>query len=346
MENPQRNNDDITIGISIGDVNGIGPEVIIKTFSDTRVSKLYTPVIYGNTKVLSYYKKALDNNDFVYFNPRDGQFAKHKVNVINVWDDHVDITPGVGTVESGKRSLQSLEAACADLDNENIDALVTAPINKHSMQGEDFNFPGHTEFLTSRFKADDSLMFLVNEDFRIGVVTGHIPIKDISQAITSDLVRKKLKLMFNSLKVDFGSKKPKVAVLGLNPHAGEGGMLGNEEIDVIKPVIEEFKQKGNLVFGPFPADGFFGTDSQKQFDGVLAMYHDQGLIPFKQLAFDNGVNFTAGLPIVRTSPDHGTAYDIVTKGLANEESFRAAYFLAADIVKNRREQNKAGIGQS
>jgi 4-hydroxythreonine-4-phosphate dehydrogenase len=333
--------EDIRIGISIGDINGIGPEIIIKAFADNRLNKLYTPVIFGSTKVLSYYKKAIDAKDFNFFNPRDGEIARGKVNVINCWEDHVDITPGQATEEGGKRAFQALEAAVVALKEGSIHALVTAPINKHVMQGDGFSFPGHTEYLAERFEAKDSLMFLVQEEFRVGVVTGHIPLAQVSTAVTEAAIKSKLDAMMRSLKKDFGISKPKIAVLGINPHAGEQGLLGQEEEILIKPLVQSYREKGNLVFGPFPADGFFGTGSWRQYDGVLAMYHDQGLIPFKQLAFENGVNFTAGLSAVRTSPDHGTAYDLAAKGTANEQSFVQAYLLAADIVRNRREYGQS-----
>lgn len=337
MHTNESTSEELFIGVTLGDINGIGPEIIIKAFDDQRVSKMVTPVIFGNTKVLSYYKKAINAQDFNYFNPRAEGFAKGKVNVVNCWEDHVDITPGQATEEGGKRALQSLEAACEALAQGKIHGVVTAPINKNSMQAEGFSFPGHTEYFTHKFGKQESLMFLVNENFRVGVVTGHIPLAKVSEHLTAELLRTKINLMLESIRMDFGIAKPKIAVLGLNPHAGEGGILGTEEETVIKPVIEEFRSKGKLVFGPFPADGFFGTGSQRKFDGVLAMYHDQGLIPFKQLAFETGVNFTAGLPVVRTSPDHGTAYDLVTKGVASEASFLQAFYLAADIARCRRE---------
>jgi 4-hydroxythreonine-4-phosphate dehydrogenase len=337
MEKHRKNKEtDILIGISLGDINGIGPEVIIKALSDARISKLFTPVIYGSGKILAYYKKAIENTEFQFFQAKSiQQISPRKINLINCWEDHVDVNPGQSTAEGGKRALQSLEAACADLASGSIDALVTAPINKHNIQSDEFKFPGHTEYLAEKFGKGESLMFLVSEGLRIGVATGHIPIQKISENLNQELIEKKLGLMIESLKGDFGIKKPRLAVLGLNPHAGEDGLLGSEEQDIIIPAIASLKKKGELVFGPFPADGFFGTSAFKKFDGILAMYHDQGLIPFKHMAFDSGVNFTAGLPIVRTSPDHGTAYDIAGKALASEESFRAALFLAADIAKNR-----------
>lgn len=329
-------NEKPVIGITIGDVNGIGPEVIIKALSDARMLKLCTPVIYGTTRVLAYYKKQLQIDEFNY-----SQIKSHenilfkKINVINCWEDVVEIQTGAVTPEAGKCAFLALERACDDLKNGYLDALVTGPINKHNIQNEQFAFAGHTEYLTNYFGAKDSLMFLVSEDLRVGVVTGHIPLQEVSKRITGDLIIDKVKLMASSLKNDFGILKPKIAVLGLNPHAGEEGLLGQEEIDIIKPAMEKCKEDGLLVFGPFPSDGFFGTGHFKKVDGVLAMYHDQGLIPFKTLAFDSGINFTAGLPVVRTSPDHGTAYDIAGKNMADEKSMREAIFLACDIVQAR-----------
>ena len=324
------------IGITIGDINGIGPEVIIKCLSDNRMLKICTPVIYGSTKVLAYYKKALQVEDFNYSQAKAQEHIHpRKINVVNCWEDIVEINTGSVTPEAGKSAFQAIERACKDLETGIIDAVVTAPINKHNIQSENFRFPGHTEYFTTYFGAKDSLMFLVSENLRVGVVTGHIPVHEISATITTELIIKKINIMARTLKSDFGILKPKIAVLGLNPHAGEEGLLGQEEIDIIKPAIEKCKEKGQLVFGPYPADGFFGTGQYTKADGILAMYHDQGLIPFKTLAFDSGINFTAGLSVVRTSPDHGTAYDIAGKNLASENSMREAVFLACDIVKNR-----------
>lgn len=324
------------IGITVGDINGIGPEVIMKSLADARMLKLCTPVIYATTKVLAYYKKALQLEEFNYSQAKSHEhFLSKRINVVNCWEEMVEINVGQVTNEAGKSAYLALERACEDLKNGYLDAVVTGPINKHNIQNENFHFAGHTEYLTQYFGAKDSLMFLVSENIRVGVATGHIPLQDISKSITSDLIINKIKIMATALKQDFGILKPKIAVLGLNPHAGEAGLLGNEEIDIIKPALEKCKNEGILVFGPYPADGFFGTGTYYKADGVLAMYHDQGLIPFKTLAFDSGVNFTAGLPVVRTSPDHGTAYDIAGKNIASEKSMREAIFMACDIVNNR-----------
>jgi 4-hydroxythreonine-4-phosphate dehydrogenase len=262
--------------------------------------------------------------------------VQHKnINVVNCWDEMLPIEMGQVTESGGTSSFMALEQSVKDLNAGIIDAVVTAPINKHNIQRDEFRFAGHTEYFASAFGAQDSLMFMVSEDLRIGVVTGHIPLKDVSKKLTKGLISRKLKIMETSLREDFGIGKPKIAVLGLNPHAGEDGLLGTEDQEVIAPVIKEFKDKGKLVFGPFPADGFFGKGQYRNYDGILAMYHDQGLIPFKTIASQQGVNFTAGLPIIRTSPDHGTAYDLAGKNAANENSMRAAIFMAYDILKVR-----------
>lgn len=328
------------IGITIGDINGIGPEVIIKALNDNRILNYMTPVIYGSTKAISYYRKAFDLDDFNYTHYRDNKFTNSKINIVNCWDEMIEINAGSVTPEVGTASFKALQKAVEHLKEGLIDAVVTAPINKNNIQSEDFKFAGHTEYFTENFNGKDSLMFLASEDLKVGVVTGHIPLKDVSQSITKELIIKKLKIMEESLRLDFGISKPRIAVLGLNPHAGEEGLLGSEDGNVIKPALDELKNKGMLIFGPYPADGFFGKGEYKKFDAVLAMYHDQGLIPFKTLAFNNGVNFTAGLSIIRTSPDHGTAYDIAGKNVANESSMREAIFMAYDIFKNRSEQKK------
>ncbi|MEQ9168685.1 MAG: 4-hydroxythreonine-4-phosphate dehydrogenase PdxA, partial [Fulvivirga sp.] len=299
-----------------------------------------TPVIYGSTKAISYYRKAFDLDDFNYTHYRDNKFTNSKINIVNCWDEMIEINAGSVTPEVGTASFKALQKAVEHLKEGLIDAVVTAPINKNNIQSEDFKFAGHTEYFTENFNGKDSLMFLASEDLKVGVVTGHIPLKDVSQSITKELIIKKLKIMEESLRLDFGISKPRIAVLGLNPHAGEEGLLGSEDGNVIKPALDELKNKGKLIFGPYPADGFFGKGEYKKFDAVLAMYHDQGLIPFKTLAFNNGVNFTAGLSIIRTSPDHGTAYDIAGKNVANESSMREAIFMAYDIFKNRSEQKK------
>ncbi len=337
MSSSPKVDDKPKIGITIGDINGVGPEVIIKSLDDSRILKHFIPVVYGSSKVLSYYRKALDINDFNYAQYKDNHFHANKVNVVNCWNDMIEIQAGNVTAEGGKASLLALQKAVNHLKEGLIDAVVTAPINKDNIQSDEFNFAGHTEFFTSHFEAEDSLMFLTGRDLRIGVVTGHIPLKEVSNNISKEKVLSKLEIMEQSLRRDFGISKPKIAVLGLNPHAGENGLLGKEDDEIISPAIKDFKNKGKLIFGPYPADGFFGKQQYKKFDAVLAMYHDQGLIPFKTLEFESGVNFTAGLSIVRTSPDHGTAYDIAGKNEANRESMREAIFAAYDIYKNRKE---------
>jgi 4-hydroxythreonine-4-phosphate dehydrogenase len=332
----------IKIGISIGDVNGIGLEIIIKTLADSRIYDYCTPIVYGHTKLASFYRRTThidDLNFFVINNPAETNNKKEqkRPNMINCWEEDVKIEPGIVNNVVGKYSFMSLERATNDLINGEIDALVTAPINKDNIQSEQFNFPGHTEYLQERDSAAESLMFLVSDTLRVGVVTGHIPISKVSESITTEKILAKLKLMDNSLRNDFWIRKPKIAVLGLNPHASDNGLIGSEEQQVITPAIEEARNNNILAFGPYPADGFFANGSYLQFDAVLAMYHDQGLIPFKQIAFESGVNFTAGLNFVRTSPDHGTAYDIAGKNQASETSFREALFTAIHIVKNRRE---------
>ena len=330
--------DKIKVGISIGDVNGIGLEVILKTLMDNRILEYCTPIVYGHTKVASFHRKALDINDFnfnVISNP--AQANAKRANMINCWEEDVRIELGMSTETGGKYAFISLEKALDDLIAGNTDALVTAPINKHNIQNENFQFAGHTEYIQAKTKSADSLMFLVSEDIRVGVVTGHIPVKDIPEKITKEKILSKLTLMNESLKKDFWIQKPKIAVLGLNPHAGDNGLIGTEELEIIIPAIAEANAQKIFAFGPYAADGFFAAHTYSQFDAVLAMYHDQGLIPFKQIAFHNGINFTAGLPVVRTSPDHGTGYDIAGKNLASENSFREALFTAINIVERRRE---------
>ncbi len=324
------------VGITLGDVNGIGPEVIIKALEDSRILKFMTPVIYGSSKVISYYRKAIDLADFNYNQIRDlSQLFHRKVNVYNLWEETVEIKMGEENETGGKYALLSLKAAVADLKDGKIDAMVTAPISKNNIQSEEFKFPGHTEYLAEAFGVKDHLMLMVGDKMKIGLVTGHIPLKSVVSALGKELILKKLSVLDNTLKQDFGIKKPRIAVLGLNPHAGENGLLGNEERDVICPVLKEWKEKGNLIFGPFPSDGFFGSLLHAKYDGVLAMYHDQALIPFKTLCFETGVNYTAGLPAVRTSPDHGTAFSLAGKNVASEASMREALFLAADIARQR-----------
>jgi 4-hydroxythreonine-4-phosphate dehydrogenase len=326
------------IGITIGDLNGIGPEVIMKALADHRLFSLLTPVIYGASRVISFYKKQLNIEEFNYTQVRNrGQYAPKTINVINCWEDAVDIVPGKATRETGKASFLALKQACEDLRDGHLDGLVTAPIDKLSIHSEEFPFKGHTEFLTQFFGVQQSLMFMISDELRVGLVTDHIPVKEVSSQITREKIDAKLKIMEHSLRTDFGIQKPKIAVLGLNPHAGDGGLIGDEDEKIIKPIINDYRNKGKLVYGPFPADGFFAAGSYKKYDGILAMYHDQGLVVFKTLAFENGVNYTAGLPVIRTSPDHGTAYLIAGKNQANESSFREALYKATEIYKMRNE---------
>ena len=328
----------LKIGISIGDVNGIGLEVIIKTLSDSKIYDYCTPIVYGHTKVASFHRRAINVNEFNFQVINDASQAHDKKpNMINCWEEDVKIELGNVTETGGKYALLSLQKATDDLVSGAIDALVTAPINKDNIQSDEFKFPGHTEYLQERGRAAESLMFLVSDTLRVGVVTGHIPLAKVSESITSEKILAKLKLMDASLKGDFWIRKPRIAVLGLNPHAGDNGLIGSEEINIIAPAIEEARANDILAFGPYSADGFFGNGAYMQFDAVLAMYHDQGLIPFKQIAFESGVNFTAGLNFVRTSPDHGTAYDIAGKNVASEISFREAMFTAIHIIKRRKE---------
>lgn len=327
----------IKIGITIGDVNGIGPEVLIKALSDTRMTQVCTPVIYGNSKVISLHRKTLNLQEFNYNTIHSiKDVIPRKVNLINCWDDELKIEIGKASTLTGPYALKALESATSDLASGFIDALVTAPIDKHTIAPEG-GFTGHTEFLAKAFNTENYLMFLVSGTLRVALVTGHVPVSKIAAMITKERILQKLNVMVKSLKRDFGIRKPRIAVLGLNPHAGDNGVIGNEEKDIIAVAVKEAYSNGILAFGPYPGDGFFGSGQHHQFDAVLAMYHDQGLIPFKTLAFENGVNFTAGLPVVRTSPDHGTAYDIAGKGVASEESIREAIYMAVDIFQRRLE---------
>jgi 4-hydroxythreonine-4-phosphate dehydrogenase len=330
----QRKNKPV-IGISIGDINGVGAEVTIKALLDNRLIKLVTPVIYAHGKALTFYRKHLGIEDFNFMQIKSIDEVHHKkINVINVLEESPEVLPGMETNEAGKLALAALDHAIKDLKDNKIEALVTAPLNKNNINSPEKKFVGHTEYLTEAFGSKDSLMFLVAEGIRVGLVTGHVPLKDVAKNVTPEKIKSKLNIMMKSLKDDFGIAKPKIAVLGLNPHAGEDGLLGDEEENIIKPLIKEYKDKGHLVFGPYSADGFFGMMHQKKFDGILAMYHDQGLIPFKSQAFETGVNFTAGLPVIRTSPDHGTAYNIAGKNVADEGSMRAAILQAYDIIRH------------
>ncbi len=330
------------IGITLGDYNGIGPEVVLKALSDNRILNLVTPVVYGSGKVFSYYKKLFNLEDINYSQVRNkGQYMAKSINVINCWgDDITQISPGLASKEGGKAAFVALKQAASELKEGLLDALVTAPIDKHTIHSEEFPFTGHTGFLTSFFEVSDSLMFMISDKLRVGLVTEHIPIREVATALTKEKIEGKLKIMDASLRKDFGILKPKIAVLGLNPHAGDNGLLGQEEDQIIRPVIADQKNKGRLVYGPFPADGFFASGGHSKYDGILAMYHDQGLVAFKTIAFGDGVNFTAGLPVIRTSPDHGTAYAIAGKNQANEGSLREAIYQAVEIFKQRTQPSK------
>ena len=326
------------LGFSVGDLAGIGPEVIYKTLLDERLLKICTPVVYGTaTTLFDDFPGAQDAQHLTFRQLRDvADIAPGRLNAVTCWDEDFALAPGQPSPATGQAARESLLSASRDLKAGKLDALVTAPISKDNTQADDFRYPGHTEFLTTFFGAPESLMFLVDEGgLRIATVTGHIPLKDVPTRLTAELLRTKITLLLKSLTQDFGILKPRIAVLGLNPHAGENGLLGSEEGVTVTPVIKQFAQEGHLVFGPFPADGYFGTQQFRQFDATLALYHDQGLIPFKLMAFERGVNFTAGLPVVRTSPDHGTAYGLAGQFKADESSFRAAVYLACEVWRQR-----------
>jgi len=326
----------IKLGITHGDINGISYEIIIKALNDSRMLEICTPIVYGSSKVASYYRKFLNIPDFNLNLVKNAEGAVHKrSNVINIVSEELKIDLGKSTDSAGQLSLMALDMAVDDLKKNQIDALVTAPINKKNIQSDKFHFPGHTEFLAQMFEVSDYMMIMVSHNFRIGVATGHIPLSEVSNHLNADLILKKIRIMNQSLIQDFAITKPKIAVLALNPHASDQGLLGSEENEKIIPAINKAQEEKILAFGPYPADGFFASDNIKNFDGIIAMYHDQGLIPFKLLSFEEGVNFTAGLPIIRTSPAHGTAYDIAGKNIASCSSIRQAIYLACDIFKNR-----------
>ncbi len=327
----------IKIGITQGDINGVGYEIIIKSFLDQRLLELCTPIVYGSSKIASYHRKTLNIPDFSFhIIKKPEQLNQKRANIINISDKEVKIELGKPTAEGGEMAFESLESATEDLKKGLIDVLVTAPINKKNIQSDSFTFPGHTEYLAQKFRSENHLMLMISNKLRIGVVTGHIPLNKISEKISKELILDKLNIFNKSLIKDFNIRKPKIAILGLNPHAGDNGLIGEEEQTSIIPAIKTAAEKNILAFGPYPADGFFGSGDHTKFDGILAMYHDQGLIPFKTLSFDQGVNFTAGLPIIRTSPAHGTAYEIAGNNAASEKSFRQAIYIAIDIFKNRK----------
>ena len=332
----------IKVAITHGDINGVGYEVILKTFGDSRMFDLCTPIVYGSTKVASYHKKLLTSmpQEMTFTSIRDAAEAQdRKFNFINLTQEEIKIDLGKSTDVAGRLSRESLNCACADLKAGKVDVLVTAPINKRNIQAPDFDFPGHTEYLSHQF-GSSSLMLMVCDRIRIGIMTNHYALKDVPGALTHNLLHDKMMLMNESLKRDFGITRPKIAVLALDPHAGDDGVIGDFDKKVIRPVIDEVQGKGVLAYGPFPSDGFFGSSEFNKFDGVLALYHDQGLIPFKLMSFTEGVNYTAGLPYVRTSPAHGTGYDIAGKDKASEQSFRSAVYLACNILRNRREYDE------
>lgn len=329
-------NKKIKLGISIGDLNGIGCEVALKTFEDARMMDFCTPVIFASNKTISFQKNELQLN--LSFNGvHDASKALDgKINVVNVWKDVPKIEFGKATKEAGSYAIKSLRAAVNALKKGDIDVLVTAPINKNNIQDEDFKFPGHTDFLAQELDGQ-SLMFMVTDELKVGLLTDHVAVKDVAETITKELIFEKVSAIEKSLRMDFGIRKPKIALLGINPHSGDNGVIGKEDEETLKPAIKELSDKGHLIYGPYPADSFFGSGNHKNFDAILAAYHDQGLIPFKTMSFGKGVNYTAGLSKVRTSPDHGTAYEIAGQGKADFSSFKEAVFTAIQIFKNRRE---------
>lgn len=328
--------ENIIVGISIGDLNGVGSEVVLKTFEDSRLLELCTPVIFANVKIMSFLKKTYDLSLNFHGIDKLEQLVVGKINVLNVWKEHVAIQFGVNDNEVGKFAIKSFIAATNALLEDKIDVLLTAPINKYNIQSEEFKFPGHTDYLAKEFN-ENALMLMVHEDLRVGLLTDHVPVTEVATFLNEKLIQAKAETINNTLKQDFGIEKPKIAILGLNPHAGDGGVIGTEDEEILKPALKKIYDSGILVFGPFSADSFFGSNQYKQYDAVLAAYHDQGLIPFKTMSFGKGVNYTAGLRKIRTSPDHGTAFDIAGKNLANAESFKEALYLALDVYKNRNE---------
>ncbi|WP_109098714.1 4-hydroxythreonine-4-phosphate dehydrogenase PdxA [Aquimarina sp. AU58] len=329
----------IRLGISIGDLNGIGSEVILKTFEDSRMLDFCTPVIFASVKILSFLKKQYKSNINLHGIDKTSQILDGKINVLNVWKEAVSINFGQEDEKVGSYAIKSLKSATEALKNDQIDVLVTAPINKHSIQSEEFKFPGHTDYLDQELEGN-SLMFMITDDLKVGLLTDHVAVKDIADTITPELIEQKIDTIHHALKQDFGISKPKIAVLGINPHSGDNGVIGKEDEDVLKPTIQKINESGILVYGPYAADSFFGSNNYKAFDAVVASYHDQGLIPFKTLSFGKGVNYTAGLHKVRTSPDHGTAFEIAGKDLADNSSFKEAVFAALKIFKNRNEYNE------
>lgn len=329
-------NNKIRVGITQGDVNGVGYEVILKTFEEPTIFEICTPIVYGSPKVAAYHRKAINSpTNFSIINSAT-EAQDNRLNIVNCVDEEIKVELGKATQEGGKSALTALEKALHEYKEGLIDVLVTAPINKNTIQSPSFNFPGHTEYIQERVgEGYKALMILMRDDLRVALVTGHIPVSQIASSLNKELIQEKLKIFEYSLRYDFGINKPRIAVLALNPHAGDEGLIGKEEKEIIQPALSELKNKGMLCYGPYPADGFMGSGQFAKFDGILAMYHDQGLAPFKALAMEEGVNFTAGLPIVRTSPAHGTAYNITGKGIASESSFRQAIYTAIDVYRCR-----------
>jgi 4-hydroxythreonine-4-phosphate dehydrogenase len=334
-----RKEEKIRVGISIGDLNGIGGEIILKTFEDNRVLEFCTPIIFASSKVISFLKNHFKSE--INFNTihKAEQAIHGKINVVNLWKENINIEFGKEDAKIGEYAIKSLIAATQELKNGNIDLLLTAPINKHSIQSNDFNFPGHTDYLAKELEGK-SLMFMVTENLKVGLLTDHVPIKDIASHITEALITSKIETIYSTLKIDFAIRKPKIAVLGINPHTGDNGVIGTEDDTILRPALKKIRETGKLVYGPYAADSFFGSNNYKNFDAIVATYHDQGLIPFKTLSFGQGVNFTAGLNKVRTSPDHGTAYEIAGKGIADASSFSEALFTGIKIVNNRKIHKK------
>ena len=329
----------IKVGISIGDLNGIGGEIVLKTFEDERLLDFCTPVIYGSVKVFSFLKKHFKSS-INFQGIHDANKALHgKVNVLNVWKDNLSIEFGKEDAKMGAFAIKSFQSATNDLKNGKVDVLVTAPINKHTIQSEKFKFPGHTDYLSQELEGD-SLMFMVTDNLKVGLLTDHVPVSDVASKITQELIVSKIETIYNTLVQDFKVRKPRIAVLGINPHTGDNGVIGKEDDELLRPTLAEIRKSGKLVFGPYSADSFFGSNTYKNFDAIIAAYHDQGLIPFKTLSFGQGVNFTAGLNKIRTSPDHGTAYEIAGKGVADSGSFKEALFTAIKIFRNRNEYQK------
>lgn len=326
----------IKVGISIGDPNGIGIEVILKIFQEKELFEFFTPILYGNMKLISFQKRYLNLKTSLSPYREGGKLSPNQVNVVDVWNNLFTTDFGKSTVEGGHHALKSLKAATKALKENKVDVLVTAPIDKHNIQSESFKFPGHTDYLSKEL-GGKSLMFMITEELKVGLLTDHVPVSEVAQLITPERIEEKVSLMMESLKKDFGISKPKIGVLGINPHTGDKGIIGKEDDEVLRPTLKKLYEKGDIVLGPYAADSFFGAQTHTQFDAILAVYHDQGLIPFKTLSFGQGVNYTAGLSKVRTSPDHGTAFEIAGKGLAQTDSFKEALFTARDIYFERRE---------